>query len=128
MDSGETTLFDSIGGATAVDRLIDDFYERVLGDPELRPFFEDTSMDKWRLMQKEFFAAALDGPVTRSDLELAHVHQGRGIKPYHFNLFAQHLLATLEEMGISDADRMEVIRRISTYVDDITGEAGASGD
>lgn len=122
------SLYEEIGGEPAVDRLIDRFYERVLADGELAPFFRNTAMDRLRRMQKEFIAAALDGPVTLSDLDLAHAHHGRGITGRHFNRFVQHLLEVLREEGVDEQERMEVIRRISTYSDLIIGEVGGEGD
>ena len=46
MNHSEKTLFEQIGGAETVAQLIDQFYDRVLGDEELAPFFEQTSMDR----------------------------------------------------------------------------------
>ena len=122
MSSDERTLYEEIGGQETVERVINEFYDRVLKDPELAPFFENTSMDRLRHMQQEFFAAALDGPASMSEIDLAYAHSGRGIKQSHFNHFVQHLLATLESIGVDSNQQMEVIRRISTYVNDITGE------
>ncbi len=124
MTSEEITLYEEIGGRETVERLINEFYDRVLSDPELAPFFENTAMDRLHHMQQEFFAAALDGPATMSELDLSYAHSGRGIGQSHFNRFVQHLLATLESIGVGDDQQMEVIRRISTYVNDITGEVG----
>jgi hemoglobin len=118
----EETLYEQIGGRETVERLINNFYDRVLADPQLKPFFEHTSMDKLRKMQQEFFASALDGPATISELDLAYIHHGRGIRTTHFNRFVQHLLETLASIGVDEEQQMEVIRRISTYVNDITGE------
>ncbi len=129
MSDEATTLYDRIGGAATVSRLIDQFYARVLNDAQLRPFFEHTSVERLTSMQKEFFAAALDGPVKKSDLDLAHTHQGRGIRRNHFSLFVNHLIAVLEEESMIDRrDAMDIVDRISTYVDEIIGEAGGSGD
>ena len=117
-----TTLYEQIGGQKVVEQLINAFYDRVLADSELAPFFKDSSMDKLRAMQQEFFASALDGPATMSELDLSYAHHGRGIRQTHFNRFVQHLLETLESIGVDEDQQMEVIRRISTYVNDITGE------
>ena len=40
------SIYDSIGGAPAVHVTVDDFYNRVLGDPSLAPFFSSVDMDK----------------------------------------------------------------------------------
>lgn len=120
------TLFERIGGEATIARLVDHFYDRVLADEELAPFFEHTPMEKLRRMQLEFFSAALDGPQAYSGLSLAHAHQGRGISVKHFQHFVQHLLETLKDLGLSRQDIDEIISRISTYVNDITS-AGTTG-
>jgi hypothetical protein len=73
------SIFERIGGDQMISEVIDEFYDRVLADPDLKPFFRNTSMDKLRRMQREFFSAALDGPITYSGKPLSHVHHGRGI-------------------------------------------------
>ena len=123
----EQTLYDRIGGDETVSSLIDEFYSRILADEDLKPFFENTSMEKLARMQKEFFASALDGPQGYSGQDLSYAHAGRGIKAKHFGLFIQHLLETLETLDLSDSDIREVIHRISTYNDDITGGTSLSG-
>lgn len=115
------TLYTRIGGEPTLIRLIDDFYSRIMTDPDLSPFFKKTSMEKLRVMQREFIGAALDGPQTYTGLALAHVHAGRGITVHHFNRFTQHLLETLRDLGVNEDDIQAVISRINTHVDDIVG-------
>ena len=102
--------------------VVDDLYDRVLADTELKPFFANTSMDKLRCMQREFFSAALDGPITYTGKPLSHVHHGMDITKHHFTLFVNHLLDTLRYYGISDQDVSDIISRINTYADEITGD------
>ena len=121
------TLFERVGGEQAIDELIHEFYDRVIADSELKPFFRKASMDKLRRMQREFFSAALDGPITYTGKPLSHVHHGRGITKHHFALYVAHLLDTLRDLKISDQDVQEIIGRINTYADEITGEASSIG-
>ena len=121
------TLYARIGGEKTIVELIDDFYDRVLADPELNPFFKNTSMDKLRRMQREFFSAALDGPITYTGEPLSHVHHGRGITKRHFALYVDHLIDTLRDHGIIDQDVQDIVGRINTYADEITGDVGSVG-
>jgi hemoglobin len=121
------TLFEQVGGEKAIAGLIHDFYDRVLADPELKPFFKHTAMAKLRRMQREFFSAALDGPITYTGRPLSHVHHGKGITKHHFALYVNHLLDTLRDCGINDPDVNDIIGRINTYADEITGESGHTG-
>lgn len=127
MDDKNQTLFEKIGGEQTIRNLIHEFYDRVIADPELKPFFENASMDKLHRMQREFFSAALDGPITYSGRPLSHVHHGRGITKHHFALYVDHLIDTLQDHGINDQDAQEIIGRISTYVNEITGDVGSAG-
>jgi hemoglobin len=127
MSKKQQTLFERLGGEAAIAELIHDFYDRVLADPELKPFFKHTSIDKLRRMQREFFSAALDGPINYTGRPLSHVHHGRGITKHHFALYVNHLLDTLRDCGINEQDVNEIIGRINTYADEITGDTGPTG-
>ena len=127
MTTSTESLYERIGGAGRVEAMTSSFYERVLADPELAPFFENSSMDSLRSMQHEFFAAALDGPITYTGMPLSEAHAKRGIGVRHFGRFMQHLLDSLESEGLNDREVRDVIERISTFRDEIIGSAGTSG-
>jgi hemoglobin len=113
------TLYDRIGGAPAVEQMVERFYTRVLGDDSLRPYFDRVAMDKLRRMQSEFFAAALDGPIRYSGRPVIHAHQGHGITREAFQAFVEHLFETLRDYNLDDEERYAVIARINTYADDV---------
>jgi hemoglobin len=118
------SLWERLGGTEGADALIEAFYERVLADPELAPFFEDASMDRLRKMQREFFSVALGGPLEYSGMPLVHAHHGRGIEPVHLRRFVGHLMATLEDMELSDEDRDTIYDRIHRQANDVLGRSG----
>jgi len=119
--SQEPTLFDRIGGEAGIEELILAFYVKVLADPELAPFFRETSLEKLHSMQREFFAMALGGPVKYTGRSLAHVHHGRGITMGHFARFTGHLVETLRDTGASQEDTDAVIARIEVFANEVTG-------
>ncbi len=123
----QQTLFERVGGEKVIVEFIHEFYDRVIADPELKPFFENASMSKIRRMQREFFSAALDGPITYTGKPLSYVHHGRGITKHHFALYVGHLIDTLLDHGIDEQDAQNIISRINTYANDITGDVGAAG-
>jgi len=123
----EPSLYERIGGQPAVDELITAFYGRVLADPALAPFFSETPIDRLQTMQREFFAAALGGPIRYSGASLVETHAGRGITTRHLARFVEHLLETLRSQGLQEEDVLEIISRINTYATEITGEVGVDG-
>jgi hemoglobin len=122
-----TTLFERLGGQAGIATLIDRFYDRIVVDPELGAFFENVPVDRIRAMQKEFFAAALEGPQVYSGLDLTRAHTGLGIKPGHFARYVSVLLETLKEIGVQPRDIDAVVGRISIYADDILSQGAFSG-
>lgn len=124
----ETTIYERIGGEDGIASMVDSFYQRVMADPELAPYFKDTSMDKQRRMQREFFGAATGGPIIYSGRPLGEVHRNMGISRREFQRFTEHLIETLKETGISEQDVYDVIARVNLYADEITNESGGVGD
>lgn len=115
------TLYEKLGGESGIKSLVTSFYARVLADPELAPFFGSTAIERLHAMQGEFFALALGGPVSYSGRPLAHVHHGRGITTHHFGRFVQHLIKTLEALGVPETEIEAVIARINSHANEITG-------
>lgn len=106
------TLFEKLGGAEAVDLAVDKFYERVLADDRVKHFFVNTDMAKQRDHQKAFLTYAFGGSGQYNGLHMREAHKeivaNQGLAGEHFDAIAEDLLATLEEMGISEELRAEV--------------------
>jgi len=125
--SESATLYERIGGEQAIAMLVDKFYDRVLADPELAPFFKDTSMDHLLNMQREFFTVAMDGPTQYTGMDLTEAHYGRGITTRHFSRYVQHLTDTLRDIGVVEKDIEDIIPRISLYANHVCGGYGLDG-
>lgn len=120
-------LFHKIGGAEAVANIVDNFYDRVIADPDLKKFFEHASMDRIKSMQRQLFGIAIGAPLEYSGRSLSEIHKGRGIKREDISVFTDHLMATLGEIGISESDANRFVSRIAMYVDEVLGETTVDG-
>ncbi len=123
----EDTLYERIGGEAGIDAMVVAFYNRVLSDGDLAPFFEHVEMDKLRDMQREFFSAALGGDIDYSGPPLRHTHHAYKIERRHFARFVDYLLETLRDRGMAEGDVSAIIARVNTYSDDIIGGHGVDG-
>jgi hemoglobin len=113
------SIYDQIGGQEALATVVDDFYVRVLADPQLAPFFTGTNMSRLKGMQVEFFAAALGGPAEYSGRSMKDVHQGRAIGQVHFDLVAKYLHESLAAAGVPDDTVDTIIGAIAPLSADI---------
>ena len=116
------TLYDEIGGAPAIDAAVDDVYRRVLGDPILASFFQETDVRRLKAHQRAFLTTALRGGGGYNGRTMRAAHRGRGITDAHFNRVAVHLTATLVSLGVADGLVGEVIGAIAPLRAEIVDE------
>lgn len=123
--AAEPTIYQAIGGETALVAVVDDFYGRVLADPELAGFFAGTNMTRLKGRQVEFFAAALGGPMSYSGASMRDAHRGRAIAQRHFDLVAGHLVASLSAAGVPDETVTQIVAAVAPLAGEIvTADAG----
>ncbi len=122
-----TTIYEEIGGRESIEKMVTAFYQRVLNDPLLQPFFQHTSVEKLQKMQVAFFSVALGGPEPEVQISLSDVHRGRGIQSRHLTRFTDHLMETLKAVGIEEKSAVKVYERIATYSNDVLGDATVDG-
>lgn len=97
------SIYDEIGGAGAVSAAVEDFYQRLLADPDLAPFFADVDLRKLKSHQRSFIAAALGGPEIYAGRDMAAAHAGLDISNADFDAVVGHLVDTLASLGVPDA-------------------------
>ena len=119
----EKSLYERIGGEESIAKLVDHFYAKVVADPEIGYYFTHVPMGKLIPMQREFFAMATGGPTLYSGRPLSEVHRPLAISRREFARFTEHLIETLQEIGIDEQDTYEIIAKINLYADEITNEA-----
>jgi hemoglobin len=108
----ESSLYERLGGEAAITATVGMFYDRIMGDTKLAPFFEDLDMDKQINKQIAFMTMAFGGPheYTGKDLRAAHARlMTRGLNEGHFAAVAGHLQATLETLSVPEPLIKEVM-------------------
>ena len=96
----EISVYQAIGGRTALAAAVDDFYGRLLADPVLGPFFPGGAGVRHRAYVVTILGEALGGPERYRGPDIAAAHGGLGITDAHFDLAAAHLYATLDGLGV----------------------------
>ena len=126
-ENSQETLFEKIGGRSSVEQMVTAFYQRVLADPLLMPFFEDKDVERLQRMQVTFFTIALSGIEPDGMTSLRQVHQGLGIEIKHLTRFTELLIETLEEVGVPESEAKKVYERIATFSNEILGDTNVDG-
>ncbi|MDL4814296.1 group I truncated hemoglobin [Actinomadura opuntiae] len=112
------SIYETIGGEEALVAVVDDFYERVIADDLLNPFFAGINLNKLKGRQVEFFGEVLGGPMVYQGRAMKDVHLGLGIERVHFDRVAEHLVSSLAAAGVPP----ETIAAITAVVLPLAGD------
>lgn len=119
-------LFEKVGGDAAIEAAATVFYEKVMRDPLLRPFFATIDMGQQTKKLIGFMAWAFGGPDAYRGRDLGEAHarlvKEQGLTDRHFDAVMKHLKDTLveikiakpqveEALGIIEATRKVVLGR-----------------
>lgn len=95
------SLYERLGGQAALARVVDVFYQRVLADEQLAPFFAGVDMGRLRRHQAALLAAALGGPDRYTGADITQAHVGLDIGQDDFWRVCGHLVDVLLELGVT---------------------------
>jgi hemoglobin len=115
------TLYEQLGGESAVNAAVDIFYRKVLSDDRISHFFDDIDMDLQIAKQKAFLTMAFGGPVayTGKDMREAHARLvQRGMNDSHFNAVVELLGGTLKELSVPE----HLIERVASIAESVRAD------
>jgi hemoglobin len=113
------SIFERLGREQGIRAAVDDFYDRVVGDAQLAPYFEDVDLRKLRGHQTALLVQVTGGPAAYSGRDLAAAHERLGITPQDFDRVIGHLVATLTSFGVSAEDVGAVGEALTAHRDEI---------
>lgn len=115
MTAPQTSIFEAVGGAEGVDRLVEAFYRRVAADEHLRPIYpEDLGPGKTKL--KLFLVQWLGGP---EEYSAKYGHPRLRIRHFPFVIddraagrWLRNMREAWREQGISEEIQAVVFERL----------------
>lgn len=122
------SLYDRLGGEGAVQAAVVLFYEKVLADPSLAPFFAGLDMGKQIEKQIAFMTMAFGGPHAYGGRELRDAHSGlvkRGLDDSHFDRVAALLGETLSELGVNSTAAAEALALVAGTRDHVLSRSAS---
>jgi hemoglobin len=117
-----STLYERVGGTSAVAAAVDLFYDRVMKDPLLLPFFNGIDLKRQCSKQVAFLTAVFGGSTRYSgqDLRSGHAHLvARELSDKQFDAVASHLRSTLEELSASASVIAEIMEIVESTRHDV---------
>lgn len=115
----EQALYDRLGGRQGIRAVVDDFYDRLLDDDELGPFFETADMQKLRTTQTDFLCAAAGGPETYDAKPVREAHLHVPFTSEHIQRAIELLYESLDAFDVAEEDADVVVQAVATYEEEL---------
>lgn len=106
------TLYNRLGGAAAVEQLVDELSRRLLDDPRLGPAFAELNLDVLQQHRAAYLAVILDGPEEYEGRSMREAHQPLGLTADDMDAFLVVLRGVLDDAVIDGPDASAVVRAI----------------
>ena len=120
--ANDNSLYSQVGGEAAVRAVVTEFYNRVLGDPALAPYFRHKQRKGLEESQVRFFTQALGGPTIYQGPSMADAHRNLHITARNFDRVADHLNETLASLGVDSAHIDAIMNTVAPLKGDIVNE------
>ena len=117
-------LYEKIGGSETIRELVQLFYDRVLADPRLAPFFQHTDTAALRAQQAMFITMLLGRSRSFSGRDLTTAHAGaraQGLNDEHFDALLGHFETSLQELDVAEDYTREVVALLETTRNAVLG-------
>lgn len=119
--SYSSSPFVAIGGSAAVSAVVDEFYRRLLADPQTAGFFTglvaDDGLAALKRHQVLLLAKVLGGPDRYDGRDLGTAHQGLKIDDEAYRRVSLHLLTVLHDNAVP----MDVMVAADAVLRDVAG-------
>lgn len=114
----DSTDYARIGGGPAVSAVVDRFYQQVLADEHLAPYFDESAMPNLKRHQVQLISHLLGGPVEYEGRELRDAHAEMNISADDYRRVVGHLVNTLTEAQVPE----DILGRLADTLNAVEGD------
>jgi len=109
-----TSLYQRVGAAPGISKLVDDIVEAHLNNPAIKarflPYLDDPdTVAKVKRNTCEFLGTGSGGPETYGGRSMREAHRGMNVSAEEYMAAIDDILATLDKHGIDDESRKDVL-------------------
>ena len=115
----DDTLFQDMGGKDNVTRIAVDTADNFLADPRIKATFDNTNMDRFRILLGDQFCVVAGGPCTYTGRNMKDTHKGLHLGNADFNAVVEDLQKAMDKDGVSFATQNRFLARLAPMQHDI---------
>ena len=106
-------LFQQLGGLPGIENFVDTFIGEIGMSPQIRPYFDDTDLDRFREKQIEHICVLAGGPCTYTGDSMNDSHKGMGVTEADFNAVVDLVILAMNKQGYSVSTRNRLLARFA---------------
>ena len=105
----QRTLYDRLGGKTAITSVVDTFVARVAADARINKKFARSDIPRVKAMLVDQICGATGGPCTYTGRDMKEAHRNMGVTEGEFNALVEDLVAALNRFNVAKAEQDELL-------------------
>lgn len=117
----EQSLYDRLGGQSAIVAVIDDFVANVAADKRINARFAKTDIPHLKQMLVDQVCQATGGPCTYTGKSMRDAHKGMKITEADFNALVEDLTKSLDKHSVAEKEKTELLTALGGMKGDIVG-------
>lgn len=118
------TLYDRLGGRTAIVAVIDSFVARVAADERINRKFARSNIPRVKAMLVDQVCAATGGPCSYTGRDMKTAHRNMAVTEGEFNALVEDLVATLNSFNVPKPEQDELLNLLGSMKPEIVEVQG----
>jgi len=115
-----TSLYQRLGGADGIARLVDDVFAVHLNNPLVKTRFENIKdLAHAKEMARQFFSVGSGGPETYTGKDMLTAHKGMNISEQEYLAVMDDIIGAMENNGLNQDTKNDVIAILYSLKDQI---------
>jgi hemoglobin len=115
----DDSLFERMGGAPVVAKVVDQMLDLSMADPRTKRSFQKINLKRLREKLNEQVCALSNGPCQYTGDSMKEVHAGLDITDAEFNGLVEHLITALDDNGVGLREKNELIKLLAPMKRDV---------
>jgi hemoglobin len=113
------SLFERLGGQEGLEAVVDALLVNIGADSRIKHYFNNLNQVRFKANNVAFLCEKTGGPCSYTGAEIKRVHKSLQITSEDFDAMMEDIGKTLDEKGVAEADKKELMDILASYKADI---------
>ena len=115
----QKSLYQRLGGKTAITAVVDDFVGNVAKDRRINKFFTGTDIPRLKRLLVQQICAGSGGPCTYEGRSMREAHRGLGVRNQDFDALVEDLVKSLDRFKVPPREQKELLALLGPMRKDV---------